>query len=1116
MLTAPTSLLKACRRLNPAVALDVDVVAVQSAALCSSHDDWTAGTLTTTAVDDKGAVRLAESGSAAVFSSGGTSGGATDHYHWFNGANNNGGETTWLDFWPDPTKIGPNGFLLHSLDLVLGRKDSGVVFGNPAPGSGPAKAGSKYVITVARLDGNWNREVLGDPVYLDCAAVAMAGGLVTINFRTAGRLITIRTGRLRTRTGSGFDGTAERAVDFVFEGENKVSHLGVPLGFSIGVSVAGIAPGGAWLGMIPTATLAAFNTSTFWRHSGGSNARDCGPYSPDAKGAPPLDSTQNPGYGTLSTGAVPGYGAYDTATLTGGNPNGQWGLSREVGRVGKPQTGAGQEPHGWQRPYHVVRAVTYNTSGTAKVVLDLGRVPLNEVHFRADAAEPTGTSVTYSLEGCNDGVSYGLIGAVKDGDVFTVASGNALRFYRVTATLNGTADGLVSPALQAVGVTERIRFATYPYMADTDSTATIDPTTAQTEIGELKLPLLKAGRGDYRDIVTSIASDYSAQFVEAWVYVRETVTGARHFLNLYRLETRDPDVAEETLTFVAGLDRLKVTVPPNVVTYIYPTDGSEGVLTGVSYNSGTHVLTLTVASTPFAAVDVSHMRYEGITGALAGTNWYITSTPSSSTFTITLEDAGQVPAIGDHFRIHSDVTTRSEVTYAIDFAAIYADILANQAAVPQRYRGALPATTGRTGTGRLESTGQAAIDALQNVALHCGGSFAWVRGRITYGDVYGSKDVVDTWSERDYVDLKTPTGYDRRMPSVGIKYGYDFANGNFNNEATFDDLDAIIALGRANLFDVTELPDELCKWNTDVNEAQFLAGMLLGAWSTGVRLWTVSLATPRPWLDYFDAVAISTDQYTDRRPAFAPDGVTDIGTPIRGRVSAVGVIVGKNLLGTEFTVAVRGLSQITAAAPTSGTVSPPPTPFALPTLDLSPTVSSTQFSIAFTSTGTVQYKIDTGAYGAATSPVVVARNAPGGADKTVTFSATLNGQTVYNTVTVPAQATPNNVFTFVGQSVTYNPGATDVVQFGWTWAGDSSAVFDIYIEESVTSVPTNYVLNGASPLSTGTVFFNYTPLSDIDPTGTAGRHANIGFYVVARFGGTTVTSDRLEVPYNRN
>ena len=173
-----------------------------------------------------------------------------------------------------------------------------------------------------------------------------------------------------------------------------------------------------------------------------------------------------------------------------------------------------------------------------------------------------------------------------------------------------------------------------------------------------------------------LAADYSPSAIEAWVYVRETITGTRHFLNSFRLEDRDPEPGEETLTFTSGLDRLKVTVPPSVVTYIYPVDGSEGVLASVSYNATTKECTLGVSGTPFstgnAANNPAAMRYEGLTGVLAGSNWYIASSGETDhSFVIVLEDAAQVPSVGDHFRIHSDVTTREEVAYAgADFESI--------------------------------------------------------------------------------------------------------------------------------------------------------------------------------------------------------------------------------------------------------------------------------------------------------------------------------------------------------------------------------------------------------------------------------------------------------------
>jgi len=485
--TPPRSLVKACRRLNPAIDVDVDIVAVVRAAGASTKEDWEAGQLTSATVDASGAVRVAESGSRVLFQSPGTSAEAlTNKYHWFSSSNNDQYETMWLDFWPDPAIVGPSGAVLHSFDVVLGRKSDGAVFGRVST----LTAAGVYRFTVARFDEKWNREPLGTPIDIPCGEVLKDGGVVSINFRNRGRTIAIRTGRVRSSTGSGLDSTGhERTIDVQLDGDRKVSHLDVPMGFSIGIQIIGIVPQGAWLGVLPPGTYPAFDPSSFWRTTPG--ARDCGPYAPDAGGYSALDTGHNPGYGLLETGAVPGYGARNTTALTGSAPNGQWGISRQVARAQTPQTA--EEP--WNQPWHVLRAVSYAAGGAVLREFDLGAIPTNEVHFRADASEPVGTNIKYSLHGRNDpGDDWTLIGTnVADGAVLPAEQ--RFRYYKATASLSASPDGLTSPTLQAMFLTERIRYAVYRYMGmDVNSFASIDPVTGQSEIGELKLPLLRAGR----------------------------------------------------------------------------------------------------------------------------------------------------------------------------------------------------------------------------------------------------------------------------------------------------------------------------------------------------------------------------------------------------------------------------------------------------------------------------------------------------------------------------------------------------------------------------------------------------------------------------------------------
>lgn len=116
----------------------------------------------------------------------------------------------------------------------------------------------------------------------------------------------------------------------------------------------------------------------------------------------------------------------------------------------------------------------------------------------------------------------------------------------------------------------------------------------------------------------------------------------------------------------------------------------------------------------------------------------------------------------------------------------------------------------------------------------------------------------------------------------------------------------------------------------------------------------------------------------------------------------------------------------------------------------------------------------------------------------------------------------STLFTGVSQTPTYNTSPTqDTVAMGWGWGGDPSAVFDIYIvENQINANPAAYPAFG-SPTASGLPgtppVYTYTVNADIDPTGTAGRKAWIGFYVVARTGATVLgVSARSEVVYNRN
>lgn len=899
------SVIRAAQRLNPCLDLEVDVLAVERVAQASIDEDWTA--LTNVETDPRtGALTLEQTASTTLFSQL-----AHDATHYFADAED-GLEELALDFFIDPAAVGGGPLVFDELDLWLGRQ-------TPSGGAPFSSAGGVYKnpwrIRIGYYDERWRFTPLGDDIALPADRVADGGGLVTLRFaQDFNRLITFEPATQRTSTGAGRTSAGLLRVADV--DANGISHVVAARGLSIAIAPAGRNFQYAWIGC---ASASPFDPTTFWRAAPN---RNMGPYDPAFRTYAPTDASRNPD-DVLGTGAVPGYGAKPVAS-------GHVGLAR---RILTPQRAQRNTP--WLVPYHALRVRRYAAAGTAVAVLDLGAAPSLEVDVRVDAWDPPGTTAGVSLRGRNDPLdAWTAIGAVADGTVLPAPQ--RFRYYEVTAQL-ASAAGFVSPGLQAVTIAERARFATARYLGDFDSSEKVDPVTGQSEIAELQLPLFRLGPRDGRDLATRLATAYAPSRLEAHVYAVNTRDAARprYFLNSYRLEDRDPGQGVETFTFVSGLDRLKVAVPPKVETFSFA-----GVVQSRTHGATLDLqreVTVTVAGTPFTAGALEGVFYRPSGQTLAdGQGYAVLAGNTNHTFKIVVPGESDVPAAGAPFELHSDRFSRPEKDYGTqDLALVYADVFTAQARVPQRYRGALPAPdpSRPAGAGRLKTTsgkdGADALSVLQQLAIALGGFQAWRRGRIDFVDFYGAKDVVAVWDERHLVELKPTVGAKRRLPSIVVKYGFDVVADAFAFEATFDDPAAVEGWGRANLFDVYQVPDEVCRWVPDFAAAQALALRLLGAWKTGVRIWSAQTILCHPWLELGDAVAIHTGDYTDRALRLADDGSL-AGDPVKGRVAAVGVIVGKNLWGTDFLVAVRGLDAVTAAVSGDGSLGGALDPVAAP------------------------------------------------------------------------------------------------------------------------------------------------------------------------------------------
>jgi hypothetical protein len=1003
--------------------LDIDILGVSSAGVVGSTADWLAQTLTNVAVDDiTGAVTLAESTPVSLFSQ--TADHSVKHGFTDGTVSGRGPEELALDFFPSPAAVGGSPITLDSIDLYLGLTG----------GSGSVGAAIflspkvVFTVSVGYYDESWRLIALGDPIVLTVPDMQLLwtahggsylGGVVTIPLR-GGRRFVFEAGKLRTRTGPGLDQFQNTIV--IAPDSTGASNIISARGLSISIVPTGPNFQYAWAG---AATSSPFDTTQFWRVAAN---RNMGPYDPATVGYGAADTLHNPD-GHLTTGAVPGYGAKAVT-------NGAWGIAR---RITTDQRGQDAN-NGWHQPYHSLKVVSYVSSGTAVATIDLGDTPTDNVQVRLSDVQPAGTSITYALKGkqnFTDG--WTSIGTVTDGEELT--GSNLYRYYQLTATLTAGSTLYATPALLVWQMVEQVTLSTYRYLDDFDATSSVDPVTGQAEVLQLKLPILKPGVKNFRDLATMLGSQFAPSSLEAHLFARDTIGGTRLFLNSFRLEDREPGDGVENMTFLGGLDQLTAMLPPSVESYRYPAGaGTQGTISAVDqsgdgHSGDTHVVHV-AGATDFSGTDLSGMRYDGKSGVTVRSSYIILSN-TAGTFAINVVDpttgvAGPPPTVGDTFEIHSGVTSRGPLTYAgQEFSAIAADLLDVQSGIPARYRGQLPPSSvnadypsGRfCGAYTLPAEGAKGSDIFAAIGLHNAGAWQWIGGRIAFFDIYSPKDSLVTWDERHYIDLETNLGADRRMPSIISKYAYRPATSDFAGSAEADDSDALLGWGLSNLFDKFTVPDDVCAWNDAAgDEATFLNTMLQRAWKTGVGLWKVNTAFRYPWLTFGNAVTIVTDQYTDRRLQYAADGVTDIGSPVYGRVSAVGAILGMNLWGDQFIVGIRGLNSVTSAPNATG-------PYTLPTLP------APILQVAISATGVVSALI-TGNPGTVAAKAFLFTGAaqPDAGTVAVSGTATTSGQRVG---TVPNLGTiiAGEKWTVAAIAYDQNGQASDMATTGDTWDG---------------------------------------------------------------------------------
>ncbi|GIW90788.1 MAG: hypothetical protein KatS3mg109_1220 [Pirellulaceae bacterium] len=506
-----------------------------------------------------------------------------------------------------------------------------------------------------------------------------------------------------------------------------------------------------------------------------------------------------------------------------------------------------------------VTSATLTFSGSSQ--FDLGAPPSGDQELVALGETPTGTSLKFEV--WNGATWVEFVDGDKVGEDNTPSGGKNLisvpkgQTKDIRVTFTGSADGLRTPVLRAVGmrdikVTDVSRLVAQ--LPDTFYQVS-DIVSCRSEVAELRLSLIKHGhRGDALDAITELLAqtvNISAAHVRISISAPGIPRRADLHVDTYRVDDYEPHDAGVDLICVSVLDRLRLPIPKR---------------------------------------------------KLVGTDWIV-------------EPAVYASVPGDHIRdVFTDLRDGQ-----LGLAARYRGSVPQGGPIGPDgvQRSLIQGQVGAPGIGTSGKT-ELAKDVLEQLARIAGGVLTTSRGKIHYRDLFGPKHVTAIFPEREIEWLQTSPGLRQRAPRALIPFqpatlgGTDWTKSIQREDATI--LAAIEQAGTEAGITVDEIPPEVSRWvrtsspasGSGSDDAVALADALVHRhvrlFGAGLLVWRFRSRIPHPWLEIGDMVAVETTRFAGRDPRS--------GRAIYGPIWARAVITGRNLLGTEFAVWVRSYTDI--------------------------------------------------------------------------------------------------------------------------------------------------------------------------------------------------------------
>jgi hypothetical protein len=722
----------------------------------------------------------------------------------------------------------------------------------------------------------------------------------------------------------------------------------------------------------------------------------------------------------------------------------------------------------------------YVPTSAAVYALALGAVPsvgsVGRVVFGAGV--PRGAAATMELS-TDGGTTFA---PVTDGDPIAVKQ----QTYHARLTLDASADAHRAPVIRQLGVDFRTVVDLSPESTVDHVTQDVSVPFLEASVGEGSITAVRAGRRDYRDLASDIATAGPDTKLEADVYLAPRHPLAMRadwlLLSRSRVSARVPSGTVERFTLLGGTRAIKGKIPARIESITRRHTVITSTTTQVQVSPD-----LQGASLAGNEYDAQHYYIRVVSSAQPTLPPGALYTISGNTGQDKLDFTGgdELPhAFGfeDEIEVHSGQYLQPALAWTnADPADVWLEILTVYRGIPSTRigrsdiggvgRAGLPPRVTERAPG--DATTQAKLrvsvritdaeeaDALiDQLSFIMGGTTVEIGGQIVFRQIYPLYDAAGVmtvapdpaavvFDPRDITGLQTPTGREQRISILACDYGVppDASTEKAAQTLVFADVDAVHAY-EASEGDAPAIPDEIARWcyNT-TDEGRFLAEQLVNqvvtATSTGIRLWSWTSITAHPKLTVGDGVVVITDQYTDYDPASE--------RKIRGWCAFTLVLTGTAQGGRQFQGFLRGLRDVSALRVRGGIGTLQD--INQPSLDITPTPGPSSWSLLWGGTGLIELSVDSGPDGPpGANPLTVALD---GDPHAYRFRATGIGPPVTQTIHIPAagSTTPPS-FSSVGITV-YNY-ATDEVQFDWTTLNAPvGAVFNLTVFEQTALVNPN-------------------------------------------------------------